>query len=101
MYARDHSLIISATGIFSTLPLADNLRQKGMGDISSRLPGPIKNSQKPMVKRRKGYLYGSFFVFQVLECSCLTGLLFNAEAFPKPFKSVTRKGLREAIRDLF
>jgi len=103
MYARDPSLIIiSATGMFSTLPLANNLRQKGIGDISSRLPGPIKTSQKNQwQKGRKGYLYGCFFAFQVLEGSCLTGLLFNAEAFPKPFKSVTRKGLREAIRDLF
>lgn len=54
-----------------------------------------------MVKRKERVPVCPFLCFQILEGSCLTGLLFNAEAFPKPFKSVSRKGLREAIRYLF
>ena len=97
-----HVIPASSNRGISTLPLANNLRQEGIGDISSRLPGPIKTSQKPMVKKEgKGTCMDVSLLFQVLERSCLTGLLFNAEAFPKPFKSVSRKGLREAIRDLF
>jgi hypothetical protein len=54
-----------------------------------------------MVERKERVPVCQFLCFQILEGSCLTGLLFNAEAFLKPFKSVSRKGLCEAIRYLF
>jgi hypothetical protein len=45
MYARDPSLLLSQQPGYSNTPTRKHLRQKGVGDLSSRLPSPIKTSQ--------------------------------------------------------
>jgi hypothetical protein len=103
MYARDPSLIIiSATGIFQHSHSLVSFVRRIPAIFHHGCQAPLKPPKTSGKKEGKGACMPGFYFFLFwYEGSYLTGLLFNAEAFSKPFKSISCKGLREAIRYLF